>query len=122
MAKRSTDIPVKILPSAPRPVSEVPAIAQQAPTKKKSATPATRSTPAETEAHKRKMMWWIVGAGIVVALVVWIKVLPLQYRQPSQADTAFQKFFDLFRGRPSDTTPAEEEIRSLDQQVFPEFQ
>lgn len=121
MAKRSTDIPVKILPSAPRPVSEVPPIVQPAPAKKKS-TAATKSTPAETEAHKRKMMWWIVGAGIVVALVVWTKVLPLQYRQPSQADTAFQKFFDLFRGRPSTSTPAEEEIRSLDQQVFPEFQ
>lgn len=77
------------------------------------------------EGRRRKLMWWLVGAGVVVMTISWVSLLGWQFDGRQSNRTIFQDIIGAikdFKWMTPTTDPAEQEIRQLDQQVFPEFQ
>lgn len=77
------------------------------------------------EAKRRRLMWWLVGGGMTVAVVGWLAVVRWEMANGGQGPNLFQETARLLKSvrwpgipKPSAT---EQEIRRLDQQVFPQF-
>lgn len=72
-------------------------------------------------------MWWLVAGAATIIVVAWIGVLQFETTGP-KGKNLFSEAWSLLKtvhwpGSASKTaTPAEQEIRNLDSQVFPQFQ
>ena len=125
MPRPTTHIPVKVLPSTPRPTPAAPVlpatspITPSAPKKKEH---IRREKPAQTEAQKRRLMWLIVILGSSIALAGMILLWPLQMKN-GKHDTIFGKIVNtLTPNKNTNESTGQKEIRALDKQVFPQFQ
>lgn len=139
---RSSHRPVAVrivdnIPVAHAPVRPTPAVTKPPPITKRGARLANSSHEKLAgksrqlaahhwpEAQRRKFMWWLVGAGIVVMIISWASLLGWQFDNRQSKQTIFHDIIGAikdFKWMTPKTNPAAEEIRQLDQQVFPEFQ
>lgn len=85
------------------------------------------STPAKALNlyHRQRMMWMIVGVGTLVIIFGWVSIFSAQLR--GNTPTFFNDVEKMVRDvkwpwEPKTTTPQEQEIRQLEEQVFPQFQ
>ena len=72
-------------------------------------------------------MWWLVGGGLSVIVIGWAALVRYEFNSGPNQPNLFSDVGRLLRTirLTSDTpkpTPAQQEIDSLDQQVFPQFQ
>lgn len=76
------------------------------------------------EERRRKLMWWLVGGGMTVIVIGWLTVVRFELRDTGSQNifTEAKKIFSTLRW-PGTTksSAAEQEIRQLDNQVFPQF-
>ncbi|MEK7637783.1 MAG: hypothetical protein AAB402_05380 [Patescibacteria group bacterium] len=142
LPKRERAIPVKVSvdlrrapPAAglsPRPavaLRPAPLLASSVKEKIKTAAPVRalkQSVHDWPEAKRRRLMWWLVGGGMTVAVVGWLATVRLEVANGGQGPNLFQETARLLKsvrwpGLPKPSA-AEQEIRQLDQQVFPQFQ
>lgn len=77
------------------------------------------------EERRRKLMWWLVGGGMTVIIIGWLAIARFE-TGGSEGFNIFseaKRIFSTLKLPGSNTsTPAEQEIRQLDTQVFPQFQ
>lgn len=111
MARRTTSIPVTVV-SQPKPIAPtaIPTLPQRAP-----------KPVVHDERRKRKMMWWIVGLGVLGAVAVWIWLWPMQMGRVAR-DTTLDRIANIFHLPTKQESEGEKEIRALDKEVFPQFQ
>ncbi|MEK7537345.1 MAG: hypothetical protein AAB619_00020 [Patescibacteria group bacterium] len=142
LPKRERAIPVKVSvdlrrapPAAglsPRPAvahRPAPLLASSVKEKIKTAVPIRalkQSVHDWPEVKRRRLMWWLVGGGMTVAVVGWLATVRLEVANGGQGPNLFQETARLLKsvrwpGLPKPSA-AEQEIRQLDQQVFPQFQ
>lgn len=120
-SSRQRSVPVSVVVERrPRSVSTPTPQAPSRPT-----TRPTAMTPTWHDHHRRRMMWIIVGVGTFMIILIWISVFSAQLR--GTAPTFFGDVTQLIRNvrwpwEPEPVTPQEQEIRELEQQVFPQFQ
>lgn len=77
------------------------------------------------EEKRRRLMWWLVGGGTAVVVIGWLAVVRFELRG-DQGPNLFNETVRLLktiRWPSTKTTPsaAEQEIRQLDKEVFPQF-
>ncbi len=77
------------------------------------------------EAKRRRLMWWLVGGGTAVIVIGWLAVVRLEMNGGS-GQNLFTEAAKLFKTihwpGTAKSTAAQQEIRNLDNQVFPQFQ
>jgi hypothetical protein len=138
LAKRERVIPVKVTidsraaPTTLPPVS--PAELRPAPVVKSTNKEKFQSVPSVRainqsvhdwpEDRRRRLMWWLVGGGTVLVIIGWLAVVQIELSGPA-GPNIFQEAARLIKSvrwpSPAKPTAAEQEIRNLDQQVFPQF-
>lgn len=78
------------------------------------------------EAKRRRLMWWLVGGGMTVIVIAWLALVRYEVTSGRNVPNIFAEAARLLRTVhwPGTAQPnkAEQEIRQLDQQVFPQFQ
>lgn len=121
-ASRSKNIPVKVVVQKKPRTAAVP----PAPVPQRVAPPIPKS-PISTwsEAHRRRVMWITVGSGSILIFTIWMTVFSAQIQ--GDTPTFFSDVSNLIRNvqwpwEPKAMTPQEQEIRQLEEQVFPQFQ
>ena len=69
-------------------------------------------------------MWWMVGGVMVVVLIGWFAFFDKEFAHhgPNTLVSEITNAFRRLGGQKAEPDPAEQEIRKLDQQVFPQFQ
>jgi len=76
------------------------------------------------EERRRKLMWWLVGGGMTVIVIGWLALVRFELKDNGDQNlfSEAKKLFSTLRW-PGTTksTAAEQEIRQLDNQVFPQF-
>ena len=134
---KSTDVPVKVVRNAtPRPapvaapVSPAPSLMAKVRATKSKPMLSEPAKPKKTlqdipEATRRRWMWISVGAIAVLLLIVWIPLAMAGSRGGSNGwQLTWGKIRQAFTGLTTQNQTADaatKEIRSLDQQVFPEL-
>lgn len=124
-------IPVTVVPTDPntpppvRPKAVAPRVNTLAPMTRPKA-PSRSRLETWPEHHRRKVMWWMVGGAMVVIIAGWTFLLGSELRKNPGGQNFFhdvvQAFKDFrFPQRPAADT-GQQEIRNLDQQVFPQFE
>lgn len=129
-AKKSVSIPVKVertkrspkprtvLPTATAPQQPpVARVAPQLPTLKK-------NVHALPEQHRKRLMWGIVAIGMFVIVLGWAMTLGNVLKQDNREVSLLQQISGLFQGFNVNAQPKDnqtEEIRELNDQVFPQF-
>lgn len=77
------------------------------------------------EAKRRRLMWWLVAGGAMVIIIGWLAVMRWEM-SGGHPENLFADAWKLIRSvdfsRSNNTNGAEQEIRNLDSQVFPQFQ
>ncbi len=71
-------------------------------------------------------MWWLVGGGAAVMFIGWLAVIRLELTAgrpgPNLITDVVKVIKSIRLPGQAPATPAEQEIRRLDQQIFPQFQ
>jgi hypothetical protein len=128
---RDVEIPVKVIPDTARPLDEAvpvppPPAPKKAPVKKTPslASRLNQSTAAMSEAHRRRMMRWIVISGAVVIVGGWLSILRFEIQDTSKNNilsTLVHSITSFHFGTNTNSSPKQEEIHQYEQQVFPQF-
>jgi hypothetical protein len=75
------------------------------------------------EARRRQLMWWLVAGGATLAIISWLAFL--RFDGAAKGQNIFAEAIRLLKNVEWPSLPAssqaEQEIRQLDQQVFPQF-
>jgi hypothetical protein len=130
--KKGRSIPIAVTvdprpaPTNLPPLKVAPAPAQPAPKKSSITNPVSAlKAPVHTwpEERRRRLMWWLVGGGATVIVIGWLAIVRFEINTTGQSNL-FRDTWNLIRSISGNktTTPAEQEIRTLDSQVFPQFQ
>lgn len=89
---------------------------------------AERRTPVHAWPleKRQRLMWLLVGGGAFVMVIGWLAVIRLELAAGSSGPDIITDVVKVIKSIrwPGQTpaTPAEQEIRRLDQQIFPQFQ
>lgn len=84
---------------------------------------ARQPKPQLSEERRRKIMWGVVAVGATLVVIGWVVTLGPALRRNSGETKLLQDIANLFKSQTKKTAPAENpEIRSLEQEVFPQFQ
>ena len=139
-SKRGRSIPVKVSID-PRPAQTTlppvtaaelrptPTPTKPLPKKTINAAPVFKAvkTPVHewSEAKRRQLMWWLVGGGMTVIVIGWLAVVRLEMNGDN-GQNIFSEAKRLIQAihwpGTEKKSAAEQEIRNLDTQVFPQFQ
>ncbi len=78
-----------------------------------------------SEEKRRRLMWWLVGGGATVIVIGWLAVVRLELSGGS-SQNIFTEAAHLLRTvhwpGTAQQSPAQEEIKQYNNQVFPQFQ
>lgn len=112
--------PVDINPAKPSP--KTPA----GPVVAKTVRALRQPLHAWPEAKRRRLMWWLVGGSAAVIFIGWLAVLQLEMRSGTTGQNLLVDIYHKitsfrFPGQTA-ATAAEQEVRDLDSQIFPQFQ
>lgn len=141
VVERSTRSPKPPAPIRPAPVAPV-ARRRRAPARKPVAAPKAPAIrpiapePIPTRPHvrlehlpieqRRRWMWAFVAVGMFVAVALWGLSLGAELNQTNQRKNIFSEISSLFRSfrfkTETPASPKQEEIRQLEDQVFPQFE
>lgn len=122
-ASRHRSIPVNVVierrPRTPRPAGPKP------PSPPPPTAPVRSRTTAWSDEHRRRIMWISVGVGSLAVIIGWASVFSAQVR--GNSPTFFGDVSRMVRDikwpwEKAPVPPDEQEIRSLEKQVFPQFQ
>jgi hypothetical protein len=81
--------------------------------------------PVLPHADRRRLMWSIVGVGMVIIIVGWALTFSSNLRGASGGNPLFNDIAKIFRSATPTSersTAQSKEIRQLEEQVFPQFQ
>lgn len=137
VAKKDRSIPVKVSIDTRPTLTPLPPLTPetlkpQLP-KQKSAPKLPHKRPAQSlntpvhewsEEKRRRLMWWLVGGGATIIIIGWLAVVRFEMSGGS-GKNIFSEAWQLIRsvniGGTPKSTAAEQEIRQLDKEVFPQF-
>ncbi|MBI5466694.1 MAG: hypothetical protein HY975_00555 [Candidatus Kerfeldbacteria bacterium] len=134
--KLSTAVPVRVrvdrqLPPVSRPPVDLNPSTPKAktsplPVVSKTVRALRQPVHAWPEAKRRKLMWWLVSGGAAVLFIGWLAVLQLEMHSGSTGQNLltdiYHKITSLRFPGQEPVSAAEQEVRDLDSQIFPQFQ